>query len=168
MNYYFKLLFTPIRYSFANLLYIFSLLVEYTSLLNETYTKEKRDSSERKTWRLTLDEFTEIHNIFQKGIFEVSAQRKFLACPESENFAFDSYKLKFRLWINFVYSSNLKENEDDKSILLFNEFMFQTLWKQVFNSLQHKLIRLKPYHLPRKSRYAPKLRYAHKIFYAEG
>ena len=46
---------------------------------------------------MTLDEFTEIHNIFQKGIFEVSAQRKFLACPESENFAFDSYKeLKFR------------------------------------------------------------------------
>ena len=43
---------------------------------------------------MTLDEFTEIHNIFQKGIFEVSAQRKFLACPESENFAFDSYKEK--------------------------------------------------------------------------
>ena len=49
MNYYFKLLFTPIRYSFANLLYMFRLLVAYSSLMNETYTKEKRDCSEGKT-----------------------------------------------------------------------------------------------------------------------
>ena len=46
MNYYFKLLFTPIGYSFANLLYMFSLLVVYTSLLNETYTIEKRKRNE--------------------------------------------------------------------------------------------------------------------------
>ena len=60
--------------------------------------KEKRDSSEGKTWRLTLDEFTEIHNIFQKGIFEVF-------CPESENFDFDSYKFNFR----FNFAEWMKE-----------------------------------------------------------
>ena len=36
---------------------------------------------------MTVDIYTEIHIIFKKGIFEVSAQRKFLACPESENLA---------------------------------------------------------------------------------
>ena len=46
MNYYFKLLFTPICYSFANLLYMFRLLVAYSSLMNETYTKEKRMRNE--------------------------------------------------------------------------------------------------------------------------
>ena len=59
---------------------------------------------------------------------------------------------------------NQEENDDVKSIRSYDDIIFQALWKQVFNSLQYNLIRLKPYIITKIRRFAPKLRSAHKIY----
>ena len=54
-----------------------------------------------------------------------------------------STKVSFvnKLCILFKYKRKMKMI---RAFCSFNDFMFQALWKQVFNSLHHKLIRLKP------------------------